>query len=77
MPCDIQMTDPVRLSGAGQRRRFNEAAGADPADAGPAASVVAARGQYGFNEAAGADPADAATRTFNQPADPDCGCLLQ
>ena len=39
------------------KRRFNEAAGADPADARPGArsSAVAS----GFNEAAGADPADA------------------
>ena len=39
--------------------RFNEAAGADPADARRQPSITERGGFTGFNEAAGADPADA------------------
>ena len=38
---------------------FNEAAGADPADAGCACRMRMRRPRRRFNEAAGADPADA------------------
>ena len=50
-------TDPVN-----DPIRFNEAAGADPADAYPAHAVINASGGRCFNEAAGADPADAIPR---------------
>ena len=49
----------LTASGGSPTRRFNEAAGADPADASPVSSLN--DGVTGcFNEAAGADPADAA-----------------
>ena len=61
------------------RRRFNEAAGADPADADKLAEGICCS-VFRFNEAAGADPADApascpATRLrrdrFNEAAGAD------
>ena len=57
------------MPGAGRRdfvpgARFNEAAGADPADADYLRSTPAWAGNApGFNEAAGADPADALRRS--------------
>ena len=50
---------PRDRAGAGRTRGFNEAAGADPADA-PAPTTCRVPGVCDFNEAAGADPADAA-----------------
>ena len=47
--------------------RFNEAAGADPADAARMGRTLG--GNPGFNEAAGADPADACPRA-RDPSSP-------
>ena len=52
------------------RPGFNEAAGADPADAN-LREQVSARLSSGFNEAAGADPADASARPLAFNSRPD------
>ena len=55
------MPVPARRTSRGACRGFNEAAGADPADARARRSPRLGSGR--FNEAAGADPADASSTT--------------
>ena len=52
------------------RRSFNEAAGADPADARLRPRRRSRRSRSGFNEAAGADPADATHPAPTSPIPP-------
>ena len=77
-----RMLPRIRCVISARKYGFNEAAGADPADARTPASLrPGRRNQPRFNEAAGADPADAPagvaalrvsrTRSFNEAAGAD------